>query len=111
MRNRNEERWHAFWKRLNAEGDSNLPYEDLVSRYAEAHRAYHTLAHIEHCLEEFEPARGLARDPSAIEMALWYHDAVYDPRAADNEEKSAALALEWARKAGLSEALGRSVAE
>ena len=64
----------------------------LKARYAEPHRHYHTLEHIEHCLREFDPA--LAADPEAVELAIWFHDAVYDTRRSDNEEKSAALLLE-----------------
>jgi predicted metal-dependent HD superfamily phosphohydrolase len=65
---------------------------ELRARYAEPQRHYHTLAHIEHCLEEFDPRQ--AADPEAVELALWFHDAVYDPRRPDNEEKSAAWLLE-----------------
>lgn len=102
-------RWRALWERLGAHADP--PFEDLASRYAEPHRAYHTLDHIAHCLDEFEAARTLAREPSAVELALWYHDAVYDPRAKDNEEKSAALAVDVVRGSGHPDALGRRVAE
>lgn len=101
MRNSSEERWHALWIRNSAQGDPGVEYADLCRRYAEPHRAYHTLAHVNHCLEEFEPARPLASHPDAVELALWYHDAVYNPRATDNEERSAQLVLDVGRKASL----------
>lgn len=65
----------------------------LAACYEEPHRQYHTLAHIEHCLVELDRARHLLDDgeADAVELALAWHDAVYDPRASDNEEKSAAL--------------------
>lgn len=105
------DRWIGFWSRLGAAGKPEPPYRELAARYAEPHRAYHTLDHISHCLDELDGARAQAREPLSIEMALWYHDAVYDPRAADNEEKSAAVAVEVLRAAGLPEDFGRRVAE
>jgi predicted metal-dependent HD superfamily phosphohydrolase len=51
--------------------------------------------------------RGELQDPVAIELALWYHDAVYDPLASDNEERSAALAA--AELEGLVPAVAPSV--
>ncbi|MBI2591432.1 MAG: N-methyl-D-aspartate receptor NMDAR2C subunit [Candidatus Brennerbacteria bacterium] len=93
MRNKNEQQWLALWKRLGAKGDACTIYNDLVARYSETHRAYHTLEHIRHCFDEFEQVRYLAMNPDAIELALWYHDIVYDTHAKDNEEKSAGLAV------------------
>ncbi|MDO8600686.1 MAG: N-methyl-D-aspartate receptor NMDAR2C subunit [bacterium] len=94
MQNKNEVRWFLLWQRLGARGDGREPYEDLVRRYAEPHRRYHVMAHIEHCLDEFEAVRHLAINPEIAEMALWYHDAVYRTELGvkDNEEKSARLA-------------------
>lgn len=99
-------RWRTFWSAAGASGDPEPEWLALSARYAESHRAYHTIAHIAHCLDEFEEVRGLAADPLAVEMALWYHDAVYDPRATDNEARSAELArraaeaMGWARERG-----------
>src|SRR5204863_3167776 len=59
-----------------------------------------TLRHVAHCLEEFEPARSLAEDAVAVEMALWYHDVVYDPRSKENEERSAVLAEQATAEGG-----------
>lgn len=104
-------KWEAFWRKAGAQGDPGQPYANLVARYAEPHRAYHNLAHIAHCLDEFEAARSLAGDPNAIEMAIWFHDAVYDPKAKDNEERSAELAVAVANGAGLSAAFAQRVRE
>jgi len=101
MKPRSRDRWLRFWKSVAVRGDSAPPYEDLVERYSEPQRAYHTLNHIEHCLDEFDAARSLAQDAGAVEMAIWYHDAVYEPRKRDNEEKSARLALEVATRMGM----------
>jgi predicted metal-dependent HD superfamily phosphohydrolase len=66
----------------------------LVSRYSEPQRHYHNLSHIAECLVEYDAAREIAVDPVTVELAIWFHDAVYDSQASDNEERSAALARE-----------------
>lgn len=105
-----EQRWSVLWQRLGAQGQASAVYNDLTLRYSEPHRAYHTLQHIGHCLDELEQVRDLASNPDAVELALWYHDAVYDTKTKDSEERSAALAVEMARNASLSDNLGQSVA-
>jgi predicted metal-dependent HD superfamily phosphohydrolase len=83
--------------------------ELLARRYAEPHRHYHTAQHIVECLTEFDPARRLASQPVAVELALWFHDAIYEPRAPDNEEQSAALAEQCLTEAGANGALCAAV--
>lgn len=96
---------------MGAQGDALAVFADLVARYGEAHRAYHILAHIEHCLNELDKVRHLCKDPEAVEMAIWYHDAIYDIGAMDNEEWSARLACEIAQNALLPESFGQKVAD
>jgi predicted metal-dependent HD superfamily phosphohydrolase len=92
MRPKADPRWLRLWGALGAVGDPEPPWLDLVARYGEPARAYHTLSHVDDCLRELERERRLARDAAAVEAALWYHDAVYDPRGKSNEEQSAELA-------------------
>lgn len=105
-----KQRWLSLWNRVGAQGDAEKTYNDLVARYSESHRAYHTLAHIKHCLKEFEQVRYLAISPDPIEFAIWYHDAIYDTRAKDNEERSAALAAGIARNVSLPNNFSQTVA-
>ena len=65
---------------------------ELSELYRAEDRHYHSLAHIAAMLALAAEYRGLFHDPEAVEAAIWFHDAVYDSRAKDNEEKSAALA-------------------
>ena len=65
----------------------------LRVRYAEPHRAYHGQAHVDAMLAGLQEARGDVAAPEAVELAIWFHDAVYDPAAPDNEAASAALLL------------------
>jgi predicted metal-dependent HD superfamily phosphohydrolase len=69
---------------------------ELTRRYLEPHRQYHTLEHIAQMLHL---GRNLALDDGQI-MAIWFHDAVYDPRSKTNEHDSAALATARLAAAG-----------
>ena len=70
-------------------------HQRLVACYSEKHRSYHTLQHIEECLEELDEIEGDEERLALIEIALWFHDAVYQPLAKDNEERSFAMAKEF----------------
>jgi predicted metal-dependent HD superfamily phosphohydrolase len=88
----NEERWTTLCRTAGLGKIDPKWYQCLTEAYAEPKRHYHNQRHIAKCLAEFDQACHLAQQASAVELALWFHDAVYDPRAADNEERSAALA-------------------
>lgn len=64
----------------------------LDARYGEEHRRYHTREHLTAVLDIVDELAGHADDPDAVRLAAWFHDAVYDPERADNEERSARLA-------------------
>ncbi|UVK45101.1 hypothetical protein BPNPMPFG_000599 [Mesorhizobium sp. AR07] len=65
---------------------------ELSALYRAQDRHYHNLAHIEAMLALAGDYRGLVGDPEAVEAAIWFHDAIYDSKAKDNEAQSAALA-------------------
>ncbi|MGR0303912.1 HD domain-containing protein [Acinetobacter beijerinckii] len=66
-------------------------FNKLIAAYSEKQRAYHTLQHLYECLVLVETIRADLNDEHAVVLALWFHDAVYDPQAKDNELKSAEL--------------------
>lgn len=86
-------RWLHLWKAIPAEGDGQSCFGDLVNAYSQPHRHYHSLRHLSECLAELDEVKSLAQDPVALEVALWFHDAVYDSQSSsDNEALSADLA-------------------
>ncbi|MFD3542146.1 hypothetical protein ACFWUQ_21995 [Streptomyces sp. NPDC058662] len=69
------------------------PYADrLLAAWAEPQRRYHTTAHLADVLARIDVLAPHAADPAAVELAAWFHDAVYRPDRSENEERSAALA-------------------
>lgn len=82
-------RFESLLARLGATGDSRPAADALLAAWATPDRTYHGLSHLRDCLAQLDdfPERAEYRD--VVEAALWFHDAVYDPRAADNEERSA----------------------
>jgi predicted metal-dependent HD superfamily phosphohydrolase len=68
--------------------------DELVRAYTAPDRHYHNLAHIEAMLALMRAYESALSDPPSVEAAIWFHDAVYDSRRHDNEEKSAELAAE-----------------
>ncbi|MDG4552507.1 MAG: hypothetical protein P9F19_00895 [Candidatus Contendobacter sp.] len=94
---RERKRFTALWTR-SLPGESVMAetiHGRLIELYGEPHRHYHTLNHIRHCLREFDRAAALMADPDTVEMALWFHDAIYQPGAKDNERRSADLFRQW----------------
>ncbi len=68
--------------------------EQLLACYSTPGRHYHTVRHIEDCLRQLDDIGDLAdRDREILRQAFLWHDAVYDPQRADNEDQSAALAM------------------
>lgn len=106
------DRWVRLWRAATGRDEaSDDVYNRLVEMYSEPHRHYHNLHHISDCLAWFDRYISLAHDPLAVELALWFHDAVYDTRAADNEERSARLAADWLDQAGAKKVLLESVSQ
>jgi predicted metal-dependent HD superfamily phosphohydrolase len=88
----NLERWQSTWTGLGVLPPAAGVHAALIARYAEPHRRYHTVQHLDECFSRLDDARAVAEHFHEIELALWFHDAVYDPRRPDNEAQSAALA-------------------
>ena len=89
-------RFDVLWRRCIASGDSTPAPEvqaDLRRRLCAPDRRFHNLYHVCDCLHRMDEVAGLLSDRDAVEVALWFHDAVYVPGDAGNERHSADLFL------------------
>ncbi|MBV2354685.1 hypothetical protein KUM39_09960 [Streptomyces sp. J2-1] len=78
------------------------PYADnLLARWQEPQRRYHTLTHLTAVLDHVDTLAAHAADPDAVRLAAWFHDAVYLPERSENEERSARLAERALPEAGV----------
>ena len=100
-----EQRFMRALGEAGAERAGEALFDELLARYGEAHRRCHTILHVEACLGYLAWYRDSARHPERVELALWFHDAVYDPRASDNERQSAQLARARLAELGLPQAV------
>lgn len=97
--------WSRAWDGLGASGDGVALRDRLLAAWSEPQRRYHTVRHLGDCIALFEAASHLAEHPAEVEIALWFHDAVYDLKAKDNEARSAA----WAEQAVSAAQVGSDV--
>ncbi len=79
---------------------SDALFDQLLAAYTEAQRQYHTLQHLIECLTKFECVHEQTDFPREFEVALWFHDAIYDVKGHDNEKRSAMWAKESVLSAG-----------
>ncbi|MCA9959592.1 MAG: hypothetical protein KC443_11190, partial [Anaerolineales bacterium] len=80
-------------------------YADLVARYSENGRFYHTFDHLIAVLTDVREL------PATVQFAAWFHDVIYDPRRSDNEERSAAFAATALRQLTVPQPLIERVAQ
>ncbi|GAA2548251.1 MULTISPECIES: HD domain-containing protein [Streptomyces] len=83
-------------------GPDPAPYaENLLARWQEPQRRYHTLTHLAAVLDHVDALERYADDPDVVRLAAWFHDAVYLPDRSENEERSARLAERALPEAGV----------
>jgi predicted metal-dependent HD superfamily phosphohydrolase len=87
-------RWRSLMEALGFPPCLDM-YEKLCRFYGERHRAYHTMEHIDACLRHLEAVWDDAEQPAQLELAIWFHDAIYKPFSVSNEADSAKLASEF----------------
>jgi predicted metal-dependent HD superfamily phosphohydrolase len=98
-------RWsHALDGARSPGGPDPAPYADnLLTRWQEPQRRYHTVAHLTAVLDHIDVLEEYADDPALVRLAAWFHDAVYLPDRSENEERSARLAERALPEAGVRE--------
>jgi predicted metal-dependent HD superfamily phosphohydrolase len=87
---------------------------NLIVRYSEPHRRYHTTEHLVYVLDVIDLLADEAADADAVRYAAWFHDAVYEvesewPEGVSNEERSAGLGEAVLRKLGAADTLADEV--
>lgn len=100
--------WHRAWTALGLTPAADLQ-QRLLTAWAEPQRHYHTLQHLSECLTHFETTHALAERPGEVAIALWFHDAIYDLKAKDNELRSAQWAVQELQHSGADETLCQRV--
>jgi len=102
-----KKRWLSIWNDV-ANTDGELEYSAIISAYEEKHRAYHNLEHVRDCLAQLDQI-DLQSSQCEIELALWYHDIVYNTRSSTNEEDSARKAVQDIKNAGVKSSIIENV--
>lgn len=104
------ELWDKTCKELSvSDGGKQSMWHQLVARYTETHRRYHTLNHLEamcRTLHEFEER---LESPSAVYTAAFFHDAIYDSSSKTNEADSARLAKQFLSEYGVENPVAETV--
>ena len=94
--------WAAAWASLGRPAPAGLQAE-LLTAWSEPHRHYHDQRHLWECLALWMRWRGHCPRAGEVAIALWFHDAIYDPQASvagSNELNSAAWAARPLVRAG-----------
>jgi len=119
-------KWNYLISRLEVKDKFKTPYMDgynylnsatdcifldVLEKYSKQHRFYHTPNHILNCLIEFKSIKQLAKNPNELELAIWFHDIIYDPKRHNNEEKSQKYAFDCLKKIKLPEKTIKKVSD
>ncbi len=99
----NIERWsrlmEAWGFDLNRE-----TFEALLAAYSENGRHYHTAEHVSACLRHLDACLAKVEFPREVEVALWFHDAIYKPLSSNSEKESADWAASFLSEQGATDA-------
>jgi predicted metal-dependent HD superfamily phosphohydrolase len=96
--------WRALTEEFSIENDAaGAVLGVLLKRYSEKHRFYHNLSHVDALLFLATDFRENFSEYDCVKLAIWFHDAIYEPQRNDNELESARLAAQHLSHFGLPE--------
>ena len=99
-----ETHWVSAVSALGIEPQQAHPaFDTIIERYSEDSRAYHNLTHIQKMLEYVDTESGKLENAPQVVLAVFFHDAIYDSHATDNEEKSAELVSKLLEPLGINQ--------
>ncbi|MEM8859104.1 MAG: N-methyl-D-aspartate receptor NMDAR2C subunit [Chloroflexota bacterium] len=93
-------RWFDLTSHFLTDETAEIVWDLLDAHYSEAGRAYHNWNHISDCFVQLDQVSEQVNQRLHFELAIFYHDVIYIPRAADNEQASADFAAETLSRAG-----------
>ena len=99
----NAERWSRLMGAWGFEPNS-ATFDALLAAYSEKGRHYHTAEHVSACLRHLDRCLTTLEYPKEVEIALWFHDAIYKPLSSNNEKASADWAASFLLKHGATDA-------
>nr|WP_244501303.1 hypothetical protein [Streptomyces sp. TP-A0874] len=96
-------RWSELLRRCRQDtAPDPTPFgEELLARWSEPQRHYHTTRHLAAVLDRVDELADHCGSPDTVRLAAWFHDAVYRPDRSENEERSARLAERALPEAGV----------
>jgi predicted metal-dependent HD superfamily phosphohydrolase len=84
--------WEQLAASVGLDGaDSRRIWGIILDKYSENHRYYHTLEHIQDMVQKRLDIADLISDKTLTDLAIFFHDIIYDPKSKVNEEESANL--------------------
>ena len=99
----NKDRWEALMLTMGLEPSIDS-FNALYAAYSEKNRFYHTVRHISAMLSHLDNVTELADRPAELELAIWFHDAIYKALSKSNELDSAIWSQEFLVSKGYDEA-------
>ncbi len=87
-----DELWYDSWRALGAHDDGQATFELLLSAHNDSARRVHTAQHLLDCFSTLKRWHKETQFFHQVAMAIWFHDALFDPQRHDNEARSARLA-------------------
>lgn len=79
-------------------------FDALMTEYSKKGRYYHTAEHVSACLRHLDGCPAKVERPREVEIALWFHDAIYKPLSSSNEKESADWAASFLSEHGATDA-------
>lgn len=96
--------WINAVKSLNLDPKlADKAHAQLLRAYQASWRKYHNLVHIDALLKLAERYQAQLQHVHEVVMAIWFHDAIYQPLRPDSEARSARLAKKFLTQAGASQ--------
>ncbi|EFA75527.1 predicted HD phosphohydrolase family protein [Heterostelium album PN500] len=84
------------------DGVANRWFSTLESYYTPTPvRCYHNFNHIDELLTLHDRYAPVLKTPNICQLAIWFHDVVYDPTKHDNEDKSIEMFKSFAEESHL----------